>query len=372
MALPTLTYNQFLANITSALASQKITNLRAGSTAFAFAQAMSAMGISLQQLMVHVANITRLATSYGADVDSYVGDFGMKRLPAITTQGQVFATRTISGSTLIVPVTGAVCQTSINQIQFQLIGDSSQPNYNTSDNSYIYGPNDTSISMTAQAITNPLTLGIAANTLTQIVSGFVGVNSITNPLPFTNGMPAESDIQLKIRFVEFIGSLAQATETAIEYAINTVQQGLTFKLIETLTFGGAPYPGGFTVVVDDGTGNISSALLAAITTAILPVRAAGIVFQVFAPTNVPINVNCAVAALPGYSQSALEAQVESNIAAFINTLGVGVNCGIVNVGAIIQNTPGVMEYSGLTLNGGTTDIDIALTQLARAGSITVT
>ena len=168
--------------------------------------------------------------------------------------------------------------------------------------------------------------------------------SLTPTIHQRNG--GETDAQLKIRFVEFIGSLAQATETAIEYAINTVQQGLTFQLIETLTFTGQPYPGGFTVVVDDGTGAISAALLNSITAAILPARAAGIVFGVFAPTNVPINVNGNVVASASYSQSALQSQVQSNIVAYINYLGVGVNAQFVNVGAVIQNTPGVLEYSG--------------------------
>ena len=181
MALPTLTYNQFLANITAALAGEEITNLRVGSTAYAFAQSMAASNISLQQLMVHVANITRLASSYGTDVDTFVADFGLTRLPAVLTSGTVFATRAITGATLIVPV-GAVAQTTINQIQLQLVADSNQPNYNVADNAYVYGVNDGTITMTMQAITNPIAhLAISANTLTQIVSGFVGINSITNP-----------------------------------------------------------------------------------------------------------------------------------------------------------------------------------------------
>ena len=372
MALPTLTYSQFLTNIESALAGNEITNLRPGSAALAFAQSMAAVSISQQQLMVHVANITRLATSYGSDVDSFVADFGMSRLAAVPTSGTITMTRSVSGSTLVIPV-GAVCQTTVNQIQFQLVADTNQPNYNVSSNAYVYGVSDVTITATVQAISVPLShLSITANTLTQVVSGFVGVSSITNPLPFTNGSSAETDSQLKIRFVEFIGSLTQATETAVEYAINTVQQGLTFQLIESFTFSGAPYPGGFTVVVDDGTGAIPSALLNLITAAILPVRAAGIVFGVFAPTNVPVNVNVVVVASASYSQSALQTQVQSNISAYINSLGVGVGCTFINIGAVIQNTPGVFTYSGLTLNGLSADVSIAPTQLPRAGSVTVT
>lgn len=373
MPLPVITFNQFVANISNSLVNgtPQITNLTPGSVAYAFAQALGASSISLQQLMVHIANITRLATSYGTDVDSFVGDWGLTRLPAVQATGDITLTRSVSGTQLVVPV-GGICQTGVANTQFTLIADLTQPAYNVSLNAYVFSSLQTQISATVQAINSGVNGNIQANTLTTIVSGFGGVNSITNPSAFTNGESAETDAALKQRFVEFIAGLPSATVGAVEYAINSVQSGLTFQILNQLYFNGSAFPGGFTVVVDDGSGNISPTLLTTISNALLNVHAAGTAYQVVAPTDVTVNVSLTIAVASGYSPSAVVSAVQAAITSVINTNGVGNSLNYVLVGTVVQNVSGVQEYSNLLLNGVSSNVSIALTELCRAGTISIT
>jgi uncharacterized phage protein gp47/JayE len=374
MALPVLTFNQYLENILNALATStaKITNLRAGSIALAFAQAITGNSMAIQQLIVHVANITRLGTSTGSDVDSFVADYGLTRLPAVASTGNITMTRGITGTTLSVPITGSVAQTPIGLIGFDLVADPTNPKYNIMTQSYVFGTSDSSILAKVQCVTPGLIGDITANQLTQIVSGFGGVNSITNLLPFGGGADQETDAELKVRFREFISSLAECTESAFEFAINSVQAGLTFQLIEQFHFDGTPFPGGVTIVVDDGSGAISPTLLTTIFNALKPVHAAGIGYEVDAPTNETVGVTVTVQPAGGFDPGTVFAAVQAAIIAYINTLGVGVTVSFVQMNNVVQGVPGVFEYSALLINGSNVDVVITDTELARAGTVTVT
>jgi hypothetical protein len=75
------------------------------------------------------------------------------------------------------------------------------------------------------------------------------------PWPFANGSDAESDAAFRLRFVEYISSLAKATPAAVDYAITSLQLGLTDVIVENYDYAGNYKPGSFYTVIDDGSGS---------------------------------------------------------------------------------------------------------------------
>lgn len=372
MALNVQTFKNFVDTMTSTLSNStaKVTNLRSGSVALAIIQAVAANALSLQQMLVSVYNTCRLATSTGADVDSFVGDWGMTRLPAGASDGLVTITRQLTTNELTV-APGGICQTPTSGIQFQLIADATGlANWDSVRQVYFFPPGVNSISARVQAVVAGSAGNVSANTITQMVSGFVGVNSISNPANFVNGSDQETDGALKLRFVKFVSSLATADLSAIEAAIESVQPNSSYQIIEYKHFDGTAWAAGFTIVADDGTGNASLTFINGITTAVEAVRAAGAEFAVQKPTNVPINVAVTISTASPSALVATQNAVTQALTKYVNTLGVGNTVSYVLLANVIQTTSGVLAYSGLTVNGGTTDIAITQTQLAQIGTVT--
>jgi uncharacterized phage protein gp47/JayE len=370
MPLQPIPFNTLITQMGTTLTTStaKITNLTAGSIALAILQAVGGVAISLQQLIAYVYSVCRLATSQGTDVDSFINDFGMTRLPAVPSSGQIIASRQITTGTLNV-LPGALVQTVINSTQFQVIADATQPNWDPVNNWYQFPIGVSSISITVQAVTPGSASNVNANTITIIVSGFTGVNSVTNPNGFANGQDQETDAAVKVRFPLYLASLKTGSIPAVEGAILGVQAGLTYQIWEYFTFAGAAFPGGFTVIVDDGSGAPGSAFLDAVSAAVLAVHGAGNEFEVYAPIDVPVNA--AVYIAPSNVPLAVaQAAVTSAIGAYIHGLGVGVSVSILGVADAIQNTPGVYAYASLTLNGIEADVPITITQLAQLNSVT--
>ena len=60
-----------------------------GSVTRALLEASASVALWLQFLILQVMTMSRLATCIGADVDSWVGDFGLLRLPGTAAIGSV-------------------------------------------------------------------------------------------------------------------------------------------------------------------------------------------------------------------------------------------------------------------------------------------
>jgi len=372
MPLPVQTFNSYLQNMIATLVNNtpNVTNLRPGSVAYALLQAVTGNSITLQQLIAHVYNIARLATSTDIDVDSYVADYGLARDAATFSSVHVQVTRLIIGVDVFIPV-GAVVQT-LSGIQFIVVADPTNINYQISQNAYLCTSSFATVDVTTVAAIAGTSGNVAAHTIVQIVSGVFGFNSVDNSAPGTGGSNQETDAALKARFTLYIQSLGKGTIAAIDAAIEGVQAGLTFTNNDQLYFTGLDWPGGFTIVVDDGTGAIPTPTLDAISAAIAPVKADGIGYAVLAPVNTPINVTATVVHHVGSNPVTVQAAVVAAITNYINTPGVGVNVVYAALATVIAGVPNVDSTTLLQVNGGVIDIPIDFKHLARANTITVT
>lgn len=363
------------------LVSDQVTAIQASASALidftigaplrAIVEANAAMVLWLQGLILHLLAVTRAATSSGADLDSFVLDFGMTRLAAVAATGRVTFARFTPTLQATIAV-GVAIQTADGTQSFTVIADLTNGAYNAGLGAYVIAAGTSSASVTVRAVTAGAGANVAGGQINTLTSALPNVDTVSNALAFTNGADAETDTALRARFVAYIASLSKATKNAIGSAIMNVQPGMHYTLVENQTYAGVTQLGYFFAVVDDGTGAPSGAILAAVGTAIDNVRPFTSTFGLFSPVVLTSNVAMTVTVASGYDVTATKAAVQAALLALINGLQLG---GTLPFTRLLQTaydaSPGVVNVTGTTLNGGTADITSTTYQVIKAGTVVV-
>jgi uncharacterized phage protein gp47/JayE len=380
MPLQTQSYSQLVQNQVAAAQAQSssLLDFTAGSVLLSLIEANTS-GVALweQGLILQLLAVTRLATSVGSDVDSFVGDFGLTRLPAVASTGLVTFSRFTNTAQAVVlanatPADSTQVQTADGTQTFYVTIDTSNPDYNSALGGYIITAGTTSIQVPVQANTAGAASNVAAGAISVLTTTIPYVDTVTNETTFSNGLDQETDDALKARFVAYLASLARATKTAIGYAINSVQQGLTYSLTENENYNGDTSYGYFYVVVDDGTGAPSDQLLENVNAAIDAYRACTVMFGVFAPIVVTADIEMTITVAAGYTEDVIAADVVTAIETYINALGVGVSLPYTRLMQIAYDvSPGITQVTGVTINSGTADLDATNQDVIRSGTVTV-
>lgn len=345
-------------------ACSKLLDFTVGSVLRAITEATASQGLWMQWLIVLVMNRTRLATSFGADVDSFVADFGMSRLPGVASTGTVTLSRFYATSPATVLV-GSVVRTGDGSQSFNIIADSTNSLWNaaltdpsgTVVGGYIIPANTTTADFKVQNQVVGTVGNVSASTVTLLASAISGVDTVNNALAFTNGLDAETDAALKSRFQNYINSLSKATEAAIASAIAGVQQGLTCNIAANKDTDGSDKPGKFVVTIDDGTGSPPSDLLTRVSDAIQPVRSLCETYAVQAPTVVDAAIVLTIDVASGYVKANLQGPVATAISAYVNALPIGTKLPYSRISQIAYGvSPGISNVHAITINSETADI----------------
>jgi uncharacterized phage protein gp47/JayE len=372
-SLQTYTFGALVSQVATAIqgSASALYDFTVGSTLRAIAEATSGVVLWLQAIILRLLTVTRAATSVGSDLDSFMADFGVYREPAVTATGQVTFARFTATQAALIPV-GATLQTSDGTETFTVTIDTTNTAYNATLGGYVLAINTSSVNVPVQAQTAGSGGNIQANTLTVITTPISGVDTATNGAAYTNGLDAESDPALRIRFVLYLMSLSKGTKTAVGYAITSVQQGLNYTLTENQDYDGTVDYGNFWVAVDDGTGFPSTPLLDNVSAAIDAVRALCIRFQVYAPVVETANVALTITTAANYDHATVVAAVSTALTNFINSLTLGNPLPYTQLAAIAYGVSGVTNVSAVTLNSGTSDLTASAKQVVKSGTITVT
>jgi len=342
-----------------------------GSILRAVIEASSAVVMWLQGLILQLLATTRAATATGADLDTWMTDFGLTRLAAVAATGSVTFSRFTPTTQAIVPV-GSLVQSTDGTQQFTVVADTTQSAYNSALGGYVLPPATASITTTVVALTTGAggnaAIG-AINTLGQAISG---VDTVTNAASFTNGANAEADVAFRARFQSYIASLSKATKGAVGYAVQSVRTGLTYTLVEDYNFAGSYLPGYFYVVLDDGTGAPSSGLIAQVSSAIEAVRPIGTSFGVFAPSIVTANIAANITTAAGYDHGIAVAAVTAAITNYINALPLGASLIWSRLFQVaFDASAAVSTVTVMTINSATTDLAATPQQAILPGTVTV-
>ena len=326
-------------------------NFAIGSTLRAVAEGFAGVVLWLQTMILQLLLTTRLATSTGADADSFVADFGMTRLGAQAASGQVTYSRlSASTSTPFIPV-GATINTADGTQTFAVTADPTNAAYSATLGGYTLASMVTSITVPVAASVAGSGGNIAAYSLTTSTTPVTGVDLVTNAAAFTNGSDAESDSALRARFQAFILGLARGDHYGLAYAIKSLAVNVEYSLVELYDYSGNYAPGSYYVVCDDGSGSPSAAFVASVAAAAQSVRPLGTVANVFATVAITANVSMTLTTAAGYTHANVVAQVAAAISSGIGALtqGAGLQYGDLYFWAF--SVPGVTGVNAVLLNG---------------------
>ena len=358
---PTLLRNQAAAVAASC---RTLIDVSVGSVLRAVLEANASVALWMQWLIMEVLATTRAATSTGSDLDSWVADFGLARLPAVAAQGNARFSRATPGLAAVVPAGALIRTGTIAGAQaFAVSTDVTRPEWNGSG--YVLPASATDITVPVQATVPGRAGNVQAGVLVLLSTAIPGVDSVTNDYAASGGLDAETDAALRVRFGGYIDSRTRATTQAVTFAIQSVQQGLQFTINNGFDSAEAPRPGYFTVVLDDGSGHPSDALLAEVSAAIEPVRALGASYCVIRPQLVVVNVTVQV--------TGPAAPVQAAIGGWITALPIG---GSVFVSRLIQvsheSDPTVSRVANVMINGVASDLMVGAYSRPVVGTVTVT
>jgi len=332
-------------------AARGLIDLSVGSVLRAVLEANASVGLWVQWLIVEVLATTRAATSGGADLDSWVADFGLARLPGIPAAGAATFSRTTTGLSAVVPV-GALVKTGTgtDALSFGVVADAGHPAWTGAG--FLLPADQLAVVAPVAALAAGRAGNVRAGEMRLLGSAIPGVDTVTNEAPAAGGLDAEADAALRARFGGFIDSRTRATAQAVGYAVQGLQQGLSFAIAERVDTAGAVRSGHFTVTIDDGTGGASPALLAAAGAAIEAVRPVGSTFGVRAPLVVRVGLALRVAG-PAEALTAVRAV----LGAYVAALPIGAGLVVSRVIQLAHDAhPGVARVSDVTLNGVAGDL----------------
>lgn len=357
--LPTRSFSTIVSTITAGIQGrvEALIDFSVGSPLLAIAEAFAGAALWLQYNILQVLNAARLATSVGSDVDSFVADFSLTRLPASVAGGALTFSRFTASATQALVPNGATQQTQDGTQSFIVVADTGNPDYNAGLGGYPILSMATSVTATVNAVTPGPAANVLAGTVTVMTTPITGVDTVTNASAFSGGAAAETDGALKARFALNILGLAKGDAYGSEAALANLNVAIKYTLVDQFSYSGAFTPGYYYFVVDDGTGSPSAAFITNARVALNAVKPLGAWFGVFGPILVSADVNAIIAVLPGFDNSVVIGQVFSLIQANILALGLGAGLDCYQIGAWALSVPGVAPggITGLTLNGQQAD-----------------
>lgn len=370
MSLNTLTFSGIVTRGAAAIQSSvtAVLNLDVGSVLRAILEAVAGVALWLQGLVVTLLQRTRLATSTGDDVESFVADFGLNppRIAAIGSTGSVTFSRFTATNAAKIPV-GQQVQSTDGTQTFSVIADTNQAAYDATQNAYLVAAGTSLVSATVQAVTKGASSNVLANTITVITAPITGIDTVNNPSAMTGGQDAEKDDAVKARFHLYLSGLREGIQASVDSAIANLQLGIQHKTVENEAYTGGAQLGYFYVIIAP----YSTANQQAVYAAVDAVRPMSVTFGVFAATQLTANVVMTATPLPGYSHTQIAAVINTAITDYIGTIPMGSTLYWSKLYAIAYSVAGVDEVTGMTLNGVTADLVPTSAQAIIAGTVTV-
>lgn len=373
MQLQLQTFSTLINNAAAAVqgAAAQLIDLTVGSTLRAILEANASMALWLQWLILQVLRMTRASTSADTDLDSWMADYALQRLPATKADGNVTFSRFTSVGSALIPV-GMSVRTADASQAFLVQANASYPNWSVGQNGYLLASGSASIIVPVAAGIAGISGNVQAGAISLIAASLPGIDTVTNSVGLVGGIDAETDNAFRSRFIDYIASLSRATTTAVKAAISGVELGLNFAVTENVGPDGLSRPGSFLAVVDDGTGAPLPSLLTRVAAAIEIVRPVGTSYAVIPPTLVNAVIVAVVVTDGSIPHGTAVAAVRNAISTYVNGLPIGAPLAFARITQIaFAASAAVTNVTGIALNGGTGDINPTATGVVRSASITV-
>jgi len=352
---------------------QSLIDFSVGSIMRALVESNAGVGLWLQSEMLKVLANTRAATSTGADLDSFVQDFGLFRLGAASAVGTVTFARFSPAAQAVIPI-GATVQTVDGTQTFAVVADPTNAAFNVGLNGYVLGSGVASLDVPVEALTPGTGGNVQAGTIGFVTSSIAYVDTVTNAGAIVGGGDAESDASLRARFVDYIQSLRRGTVQAIRFAVMNLRLGLQATVLENLNADLTPNSGFLciTVATSDVNPVPTDAIMSSAYGQADAYRAGGIWIGVFTPNVVLANVQMTLVVDPQYDYQTLVGNVGTVIAGYVNGLKLGQTLyasGLTKLA--LETSPGVISVSLSAVNGAQGDLIVTGRDIIRAGTVSI-
>lgn len=238
-----------------------------------------------------------------------------------------------------------------------------------------------SASINVQAVIAGSSGMVPANQITQFPVSLPGLVSVINPNPTVNGFDAESDASLLQRYYGYIqtpptgGNIAQFINLIKGFAgVGDVKVYPTWSGNNTILL----------VIIDANKLPPSTALVTAAQTFMDPgVQGLGLGAAPFGAFTTVAGATANTIAIsftavkdPAYTDAQRLANVQASLIAYFQSIAYTANSvSYGKIGAAIEASAGILDYSSLTVNGGTSNIPLSytsgLTQTPVLGVVTI-
>ena len=113
-----------------------LVDVSVGSVVRAIFEANASVALWIQWLILQVLQTTRASTSTGADLNSWMLDFGLSRLPAVPSTGIVTFSRFVPNLTATIPV-DSIVKTADGSLSFSVTEDDTFQFGNRASSGYV-------------------------------------------------------------------------------------------------------------------------------------------------------------------------------------------------------------------------------------------
>ncbi|WP_024716720.1 baseplate J/gp47 family protein [Gluconobacter oxydans] len=372
MALSLRSFAQITSGAVTAAqaASTTLLDLSTGTAGLAILESVSGVGLWLQYVALQILTRNRLSTSQGTDVDSFIADFGFSRSAGNAATGTVTFTSFTPSLTSATIVPGVTVRT-VAGITYDVTEDSANTAWDATAGGYVRQAGVSSITVPVTCETSGTAGNVGIGAICLLGTAISGIDTVTNAAALTNGSDAQTDAEVRADFPSWIASLGRGTLAAIIAAVERIGTDIQCDGIENYDSAGDWDPGNITIYVDDGSGDVSDTILTEAYTIADQYRASPVSIQVVRPTVVRPAVAMVLTLTSGASASTVEGAVTADISSYFNGLAIGDGAVYTQIIQIIYAaSTSISSVSGVTLNGGTSDITGVAGVAIRAGAVT--
>lgn len=317
-----------------------------------FYDLLAAVAIELEAVYAGQDNALKLGfaqTTSGKYLDYRAAENGLTRLAATKATGTV----TITGSAGTVIPAGSLFASGAG-VQYQTTAE------------VTIGPGGT-VDAPIEAVEAGSAGNVPASTITSIPISIAGVSQVTNAAPTTGGTDTETDAALVARLLEKVRRPATSGNAAHYLQWAKEVNGVGDARVLPLWNG----PGTVKVVVIDGSKQPASAeIVSSVASHIENVRPIGAAVTVESAAGIYIDVAATLTLDTGAVLADIQAAFESSLDEYLKKIAFQQSyVSYAVIGSLLLDTPGVLDYSGLTVNGGTANIPVGATQVAVKGTV---
>ena len=207
---------------------------------------------------------------------------------------------------------------------------------------------------------------VRSNEICVLVTPVAGVAEVSNGLPTSGGINAESDDHLRKRIIDSWKNISNGTNEAYYKRLALSVNGVTEVGVIPKRRG----PGTLDVYVSGAYGATPPELLDAVRVKLEREREINVDIEVYELTYIPVDIALTLKVKDGYDFAEVRAACAEAIEHYFSLLGGGESVYLSDIGEQIAHIDGVENYS--FVHALTRDTEISPDHAARCGELTIT